>query len=175
MVDICKKWTYEKFIRKNLTFDLSSKILNKIDYNKQCVICGFDLGVAKEYGADSNKMSYYDFAIKKEHHFLRNIFSTEELLLSKNMKDIESYYKTLKKYKRTITYLVTEVDTIDDSIMEDFFKKGGFDFFLLYHNINLKIPRQKKNTNLNNQKSYLSFINRFLIFQADIKKVRHLC
>ena len=140
VVYICKKWTHEKFIRKNLSLDLSSKIsyknANKIDYNKPCVICGFDIGVAKEYGADSKKMSYYDFTIKKDHHFLRNIFSTEELVSSENMEDVKSYYKTFKKYMRIVTYLVTkkyssetDIYTIDDPIMEDFLRKGGFDTF----------------------------------------------
>ena len=52
-VDICRKWTYEKFIRKNLSLDLQTKIqyknFNRVNYTFPCVICGFDIGIRKEY------------------------------------------------------------------------------------------------------------------------------
>ena len=52
---------------------------NPLFYDSVCGICGFELGVRKIHGANSNKMSYYDFIVRKEHHFLENIFTEEEL------------------------------------------------------------------------------------------------
>ena len=49
---------------------------NRIDWTKtNCCICGFKLSVGASFGPKSEKMAYLDFIIKKEHLFLRNIFS----------------------------------------------------------------------------------------------------
>ena len=55
---------------------------NPLCYDNPCVIWGFELGTAKIYGPNSNKMIYYAFIVKKDHHFLRNIFTKEELQTS---------------------------------------------------------------------------------------------
>ena len=95
-VDICKKWIYEKFMRKDLSLDLATKTKfkkeNPLCYDNPCIICGFELGTAKVYGADSSKLSYYDFTVKKEHKFLRNIFSEDELKSSPCISDLNTYY-----------------------------------------------------------------------------------
>ena len=51
VVDICKKWTYEKFMRKNLSLSMTTKTKfkneNKLCYDNPCVICGLELGTGK--------------------------------------------------------------------------------------------------------------------------------
>ena len=85
-VDIYKKWVYEKFTRIRLSLDLMSKQKfkkeNPLCYDNPCIIWGFQLGTAKICGPNSNKMTYYDFMVKKEHYFLRNIFTKRELQTS---------------------------------------------------------------------------------------------
>ena len=109
---------------------------NKISYDEPYVICDFDLGVAKIYGPDSNKMSYYNFTVKKEHHFIRNIFTEEELKSSGNMDTIDNYYQTLQNFMWISTNLVTkkcssetEIESLDDRVIEQFLVDGGFESF----------------------------------------------
>ena len=116
VVDICKKWTYKKFMRKNLYLDLTIKTKfkneNKICYDNPCVICDFDLGTAKVYGADSNK----------EHHFLINIFT--DLKSCQSMQKLESYYDFFQKFMWILASLITkkytdqtDFENIDNPIM----------------------------------------------------------
>ena len=101
-VDICKKWVYEKCMRKNLSLELTTKTEfkkeNLLCYDNPCVICGFELGTAKVYGANSIKLSYYDFTVKKEHKFLRNIFSEDELKSSPCISNLNTRYEFFEKF-----------------------------------------------------------------------------
>ena len=69
VVDICKKWIYTKFTRDRLVLNFGTKKkfkeANPLEFNDLCCIRGFELSVTKMYGAKSQKMSYYDFVIKK--------------------------------------------------------------------------------------------------------------
>ena len=74
VVDICNNWIYQKFTKQRFFLDFATKKKfkeqNPLNFNDDCCICGFELGVTKTYGASSDKRSYCDFVIKKEHHFL---------------------------------------------------------------------------------------------------------
>ena len=137
---ISKKWTHEKFITKNLFLDLITKTKfkneNKICYDNPCAICGFDLGTAKVYGAESNKLSYYDFTVKKEHHFLRNIFTESELKSWRNIQNLEGYYEFFQKFMWISANLVTkkysdqtDFENLDDPIMQELMNECGFETF----------------------------------------------
>ena len=88
LIDICKKFLKSKF---KTTLELSFEIKNKfrkhnpLDLDMLCSICGFEIGVCKRYGASSEKMTYCDFVIRKEYHFLTNIFSREEIEVSDSL------------------------------------------------------------------------------------------
>ena len=72
-LDMCSKQEYKK---RNLVDFWSTK----------CVICNFNIALATTNGPFSEDMTYYNSIIQKEHHFLQNIFDSDELKLSKNMK-----------------------------------------------------------------------------------------
>ena len=43
-------------------------------------------------------MSYCDLNVRKEHHFLNDIFSKEEMKLSRSICNLESYYKEFELF-----------------------------------------------------------------------------
>ena len=49
-------------------------------------------------------MSYGDFIIEKEHKFLRNIFSKEEIESSVAIKNIESFHEHFRKFLQIIIF-----------------------------------------------------------------------
>ena len=109
VIDICKKWSYARFKAKTLVLDLTSKTKfkneNKLSYDDPCVICSFSIGTAIVHGHDSNKLSYYDFVVKKEHKFLRNIFTEKSLSLLQTfvtLKLIINFLKNLFKLRPTL-------------------------------------------------------------------------
>ena len=83
--DCLKKWFSRKYKKMFLEIDVLSKKKfeeeHPIDwYNGKCVICNFllVLGIA-DFQHSNEKMTYYDFIIRKEHKFLRNVYSPEDL------------------------------------------------------------------------------------------------
>ena len=94
VIDICNKWIYKKFTKQRLVLDFTTKKKfkeqNPLNFNNECCIYGLELGVTKMYGARSNRKSYCDFIIKKEHHFLQNIFSKEKLQSSDTICNLET-------------------------------------------------------------------------------------
>ena len=50
-------------------------------------------------------MSYSDFLIRKEHKFLRNIYSFEDLQKSKNLKDLENYHVAFQKSLGVVIFM----------------------------------------------------------------------
>ena len=59
-------------------------------------------------------MSYGDFIIQKEHKFLRNIFSEEELKASDAIKNIESFHEHFCKFLRLIIFTQQCVKSMKD-------------------------------------------------------------
>ena len=56
-------------------------------------------------------MSYGDFVIKKEHMFLRNIFSKEELLKSSSINTFESFHMHFIKFLEIVVFLEEEINS----------------------------------------------------------------
>ena len=105
--DCLLKWYYDKY--KNYELSLENKNQyereNPIDWeNGECVLCRFPLQ-ANPTSPENQKMSYGDFVIKKEHMFLRNIFSKEELLKSPSINTFESYHKQFIKFLQIVVFL----------------------------------------------------------------------
>ena len=109
--DCVLKWYYAKY--KNLELSLQSKSEfekeNPIDWeNGECVLCRFPLE-ANPTTSENGKMSYGDFIIKKEHMFLRNIFSEEELLKSSSIATFESFHKHFIEFLKIVVFLEEEI------------------------------------------------------------------
>ena len=105
--DCVLKWFYSKY--RNLELDTKSKNEfereNPIDWeNGECVLCRFPLE-ANPTNPKNEKMSYGDFIIKKEHMFLRNIFSKEELLKSSSINTFESFHKHFIEFLEIVVFL----------------------------------------------------------------------
>ena len=90
VVDICNNWIYQKFTKQTVFLDSATKEQSPLTFNDDCCICGFELGVTKIHSASSDKTSYCDFVIKKEHRFLQNIFSKEEILSSETIYNLKN-------------------------------------------------------------------------------------
>ena len=76
------------------------EIEHPIDWSQdRCCICTFPLKINQtSYNAGKETMSYADFIIFKEHKFLRNIFSNEELPKTDSMKYVKTYYKNFVRF-----------------------------------------------------------------------------
>ena len=99
--DCLLKWFNAKFKSNYLELSNSAKrkykIENLIDWScNRCCFCLFSLEInAIKFDADSQTMSYVDFIIFKEHKFLRNIFSSEELAMTSSLK---THHQTFDKF-----------------------------------------------------------------------------
>ena len=73
---------------------------NPIDHETaKCVICKMPLKIeATNPKTPDQKMTYSDFIIRYEHKFLRNIYTTEQIQISDDLKNIETYYEVFKKF-----------------------------------------------------------------------------
>ena len=101
------KWYQNKY--KNFELSIESKNEfekeNPIDWeNGECVLCRFPLE-ANPTTPQNEKMSYGDFIIKKEHMFLRNIFSKEELSKSSAINTFESFHKHFIEFLEIVIFL----------------------------------------------------------------------
>ena len=59
-------------------------------------------------------MSYSDFIILKEHKFLRNIFSEEDLLKTKALRNIEQYHLAFQTFLTISIYLEDSLNTLTE-------------------------------------------------------------
>ena len=106
-------------MRKNATLDMRSKQQykrkNLVDFfSSKCVIYNFNIVLATSNGPCSQDMAYFDFVVRKEHHFLRNILDPDELKLSRNMKNIEVYLAAFKRFIKIITVLTNQYTADND-------------------------------------------------------------
>ena len=94
--DCLLKWFYSK--NKKIELSIQEKkdyeVKNPIDWeNGICQICTFPLDVKPSEKVNSGKITYGDFIIQKEHKFLRNVLSNEDLQKSDSIKSLESYHE----------------------------------------------------------------------------------
>ena len=55
-------------------------------------------------------MSYFYFLVKKEHAFLRNIYSHKDLSKSPSIKNLESYYAVFLKSLKIIIFMENDLN-----------------------------------------------------------------
>ena len=76
---------------------------NPVDFSSvKCAICNFNIALAATNGPFSQDMTYFNFVVQKENHFLRNILDPDELKLSKNIKNIEAYFIALETFSELL-------------------------------------------------------------------------
>ena len=71
-------------------------------------------------------MSYYDFVVKKEYHFLQNIFTNEELEMSESICNLETYNKCFEMFIYICAQLCVKYNK--NSLMENFQDKKVINF-----------------------------------------------
>ena len=114
------KWFNAKFKSQNAVLSNQAKrkceVENPIDWqNGCCCLCTFPIEINPTMSeAKENQVSYCDVVINKEHKFLRNIFSEEELSTTKALKDFSTYHKNFAKFLRVAVYLHSAINTIVD-------------------------------------------------------------
>ena len=111
-VDCLLKWYHDKYDNLELTIESKNEFekKNPIDWqNGECVLCRFPLE-ANPTNPQNEKMSYGDFIIKKEHMFLRNIFSKEELAKSSSINTFESFHMHFIKFLEIVVFLEEEIN-----------------------------------------------------------------
>lgn len=59
----------------------------------------------KGYEVQEKEISYMDFCIRKEHMFLRNTFSKQELNKSKYLENLKTYYDHFKLFYEFVVQL----------------------------------------------------------------------
>ena len=114
--DCLLKWFYSK--NKKIELSLQEKkdyeVKNPIDWQEGiCQICTFPLDVKPSESLNSNKITYGDFLIQKEHKFLRNVLSEDDLNKSDAIKTIDSYHEKFKKYLRICIYAESSMKTLN--------------------------------------------------------------
>lgn len=143
-LSLVKKTILDWFNRKIKSQHLEIDLLTKNKYEKdnlinwekgKCRICNFPLKIDL-IGPDvpNNEMSYGDFFIRYEHKFLRNMYSKEQVKSSPQIKTLEEYCRTLKKFIKICVSLQSLLishlhfhDGSDDSDCElrDFLQKNS--------------------------------------------------
>ena len=111
--DCVLRWYHDKYNNLELSIENKAEFEreNPIDWeNGECVLCRFPLE-ANPTHPQNDKMSYGDFIIKKEHMFLRNIFSQEELLKSSSINTFESFHMHFIKFLELVVFLEEEINS----------------------------------------------------------------
>ena len=118
--DCLLNWFNSKFKNENLQLSNDRKrdyeIKNPINWQSdKCWICDFALHINPTTpNAPKEKMSYSDFIIKKEHKFLRHIFSKKELESSNAIKNIESFHEHFCKFLQIVVYAQECINSMKD-------------------------------------------------------------
>ena len=60
------------------------------------------------------KLPYSDSVIAKEHKFLRNIFSEDELSSSNELKKIRSFHESFSRFLKIVVYLQQSLNSIQE-------------------------------------------------------------
>ena len=70
------------------------------------LICNFLLDIQDSHQTGKDKLkTWYDFVIKKEHLFIMNIYSQEEVSSTDNISDISNYYEQFSRFIKIVIQL----------------------------------------------------------------------
>ena len=105
------KWFNKKFKSNGLKLSNEEKrkyeIKHPIDWMQdRCCLCHFPLEInPTSFDVNENTMLYTDFIIFRKHKFLRNIFSSEELLKTDALKDLKTFHEKFVTFLRIAVFL----------------------------------------------------------------------
>ena len=140
VINILKKWLYEKYFRRSKGLDLFIKQKSKrerpIDWEERNrAICKFRLPTAASNFPNEKLSTSLDFVIAKEHAFIRNIFDYDELKQSKSIETHERYQERFRKMLQIVvlsntTYLnESDIEDILDDCIAEFVNEMSFESF----------------------------------------------
>ena len=70
------------------------------------LICNFLLDIQDSHQTGKDKLkTWYDFVVKKEHLFITNIYSQEEVSSTDNISDISNYYEQFSRFIKIVIQL----------------------------------------------------------------------
>ena len=107
-------WFHNKYRNEEVDIELKMQYQkeNPIDWeNGRCVLCTFPLE-ANLTNHQNENMSYGDFVVKKEHMFLRNIFSKEQLSKSLAISTFESFHKHFIEFLEIVIFLEEGINSL---------------------------------------------------------------
>ena len=116
--DCLMRWFNTKFKNQNVAISNVVEREYEIEHPKnketgRCCICTFPIEINPTMSyATKDQMSYSDFVICKEHKFLRNIFSEEELATTSVLKDLSTYHE--EKFLHISIYLQNSIHPIQE-------------------------------------------------------------
>ena len=119
--DFLLKWFNKKYKSKDLELSNEKKkrkyeVEFLIDWgNGRCYLYKFLLIInPTKFYVSLENMYYSDFIILKEHNILRNIFSEEDLIKTKALRNIEHYHLAFKKFLTKSIYLEDSLTTLTE-------------------------------------------------------------
>ena len=71
----------------------------------KCSICNFGLAMGASNGQHSENTTYFDFAVKKYHSFIRNVSDSVELSAYDEIKTLENYFESFKLFFQILLLL----------------------------------------------------------------------
>ena len=81
----------------------------------RCFLRTFSLKIKPTtFDADEKTMSYADFIIFKEHKFLRNIFSSDEIAKTNSLKDLKTFHEKFVRYLKVVVFLQNAFNSCEE-------------------------------------------------------------
>ena len=118
--DCLLKWFNKKYKSKNLELSNEKKRKYEVEFpidweNGRCCLYKFPLIInLMKFDVSLENMPRSDFIILKEHKFLRNIFSEEDLLKTKALRNIEQYHLPFQKFLTVSIFLEDSLNNLTE-------------------------------------------------------------
>ena len=116
--DCLLRWYNSKYKQLELNEDKKSKYEqeNPADWDDDvCFFCKFPLQtnplLYEKEDENEKKMTYGEFVIKKEHMFLRNVFSKEELSKSLSIATYQAFYNSFIEFLEIVDFLYDKIES----------------------------------------------------------------
>ena len=145
----------------------------------KCPLCNFNLTVGASNGPHEEKMTYFDFVVKKEHSFVRNIFDSDELSAFDEIKTLENFKLFLQiVLLLNNTYAVESgIKDISDDCIANFVEKNEIesvqDPYLEIANTEIKNGEIKFYKAVDELESLIKNDGRNIVRKQHTKQVQH--
>ena len=140
VIDILRRWLGEKFFWRLAELDVLTKHKFKGENPSnwqatKCCICNLKLAVGSSDLSSKKISPYFDYAVSKEHAFIRNIFDPDELKTSKNIETLKKYHGAFRQFVQIVTLLnsryskESDIEEISDDCIVNFLNENNFESF----------------------------------------------